>query len=1073
VGGETFLGRQEFLKIASDVWERALSGERQSILLAGSPGIGKTRLAAEIADSLEKRSATTHWGRAWESGGAPALWPWIQILRGCLALGAASRARAALGARATFLDEVVSSAQTALHDVPLEAPFALFDTIENFLSNLSVEEPLLLLLDDLHAADPSSLHLLEFIARQRSQARILLIATFRPAELSNVPRGEETISSVSREGELLELGGLSDEDVRALARALNFRLSDDAVMALPLLSGGNPLVVRELARVEDGGLSRPGAMTFSNAIRRRVDGAGGGNVMRVAATIGRRVPFDLVLEVVDGQEGDARRYLGRAAAEGLIEIDPQADAFTFSHDLVRSSLYEDIGAEAREQLHARIAGVLERRYRHRLEDQADLIAHHHLHSGVQSLDKAIQFLRMAGEVSMRRFAYEAAQGRFQQAVDLLDEPSEVRCDLLIALGTAQRRGGEASADATLTEAARLARDLGDGNRLATALIAFVGNAGSPYIRMDSWLALVEDALENAPPDDDRLKARLLASLTSLLSDPEEDERRSEILEQALELATSTGEDFVKAEVLYSAGLTMFFLRNESQERFVDELLELVARLKRGASPILALRARELELFGRRLRTIFLLENGDVLGFENEASAVIKGAEELGQPVHLLGAECLRSAKDQMVGRVDQIERRSATFPQMLPDSLFAFVAYWVSTGWALFEQDRLSELRDLLTSLLESMPRLTGIRLFLAMEAIQNDRYDDARTVMAPIATNVAGLPHDAQWLSFVAGSAWILKELGDKTACADVYDLLLAHRDKQVIIAFGQASLYLGSVELHLGMAAAGAQNLEVAIDHYERAVSVHEAIGAPAWAGRSGFELAVALASIGEDATRSIDLARQALGQIENTAMHYLRRLIEGFLDEHDRAPGRDAIEAFEKEGDVWLVKAFGMEARIKSIRGMEYLARLVSSPGVEIHASDLLSGGSVRSDDVPPIELGVGGGADPVLDERAKKEFARRLRELEEDIDEAQSHNDPEKAARLEMERDVIMDELGRVTGIMGRTRSFSDASEKARVSVTKATKRAIALIRPRHPQLAEHLEARITTGTFCSYRPSMPI
>jgi hypothetical protein len=1069
MGGEPFFGRRQFLTTASDAWQRALNGERQVLLLAGAAGMGKTRLASEIIDSLAMQGASAHWGRAWESGGAPALWPWIQILRGCLAAPAAGRVQEALGDRAALLDQMVMSAHGAADDVPAERSFALFDAIETLLVVASWDQPLVLVVDDLHAADPSSLHLLEFIVRQKSPARLFLIVTMRPAELEGVPRGEETVSAVVREGDLLELAGLADHDVAALARSLDVRVDDDLVATLPTITRGNPLLVRELTRAATApGVGRPSALTFGTAIHHRVPSAAMLELLRVGATIGRRVPLDLLFDLTGTHQGDGRRDLSRLADEELIAIDPQAEEFAFSHDLIRSSLYEEIPFEMREQLHAQIASALEIRHRRRLQEHADLIAHHYLRAGSSARAKAIEFLQLAGDVSMRRLAYEAAEESFEQALRLTQESTSLRCDLLISLGTAQRRSGRAAADATLTEAALLARELEDGDRLATALIALVSLSTNPYSRLDEHIRLVEHALTSFPPQDTRLKARLLAGLAILLCDPEDDARRAEVVEEALELAGATGDESVMADVLHSAGNTMFYLRTDTHERHLDELLRCVSRLRRGGSPALQLRARELELFARGLRTIVLLEEGEVLAFEREASAVLKGASELGQPIHTLSAECLRSAKDQMVGRMDEIERRSAAFPQLLPDNMLAFVAYFVSTGWALFEQDRLSELRELLVSLLEGMPRLTGVRLLLAMEAIQAGRPIHARRVMAPLVRNIDELPRDAQWLSFVAASSWILKELADHEACARVYHLLLPHRGRHVVIGFGQASLYLGAVDLHLGMAAAGSRDLEAAAQHLEQAIASLDAIGAPAWGARARLELAHVIGT--QHRATAQDLARQALEQIDGTTMLFLRRCITQFLDTEHEEASRLPIRAFERDGAVWLVRAFGVEARVKDVRGMDYLKRLIASPGVEMHVTHLAGGGD-RGSSVRPEHSDVSSSAMPLLDERAKKEFARRIRDLEEDIEEARANLDDERAARLQAEKDAIVQELRRAVGLWGRSRVFSDGAEKARISVTKAIRRAIALINDPHPELAAHLDAHVMTGTFCSYRPAI--
>lgn len=1077
MGAEPFIGRSDSLGTVLGAWEQARSEGRQVVLVAGAPGLGKTRLASEIANVVRGGpDGSCHWGRGWESGGTPALWPWIQILRSCFELSGVSKARAGLGTRAALLDDVVGAANPApgSSTSPFDTQFTLFDTIESFLAALSQEQPLLLIMDDLHACDPSTLHLLDLVMRSRAPARMLVLGTFRPNELRATAGGGEVVATGVREGRVLELQALSDEEVRALATALDETLPKDVIDALPDLTAGNPLFVREITRSASRSTTQAAAVPIglANALRDRLNAASEtlGEVLATASVIGRTVPVPVLVALVDSPEAAARRDVGRAVAEGLVKLDARSDEFTFVHDLVRSSLYDELPVSRREELHARAAAALERLYEHQVERHADLIAHHHVRSGDVSTGKAMRFLHIAGSVAMRRFAYEAAEERFQLALALCGDDSESRCDVLISLGTAQRRNGSTSADETLIEAAQLARVSQDGDRLALALITLIGTAGqNPYLRDHQRIALVEDALENLPPQDERLRARLLACLVVLLSDPEDAIRREDALKEALDLTRTLEDDLVAAEVLFAAAVTMFFQRTDAQRGYVKDLFAAVDRLRKHAPPIVQIRARELELYARRLRTTFLLEEGDILGFERDAAAVIKGAGELNQPLHFLGAECLRSARDQMLGRVDAIERRAGAFAQLLPESMLAFVAYMVHTGWALFEQDRLAEMKDLLTELLEGMPRLTGLRLFLAMEAIQGGRPAEAKMHMAPLATKLSSLPYDAQWLSFVAGSAWIFRELELDAACEEVYELLQEHGHEHVVISFGQASCYLGSVELHLGLAAAGSRRLDVAIRHLETAVSAHDEVGASAWAARSRFELARAIAEKDGNTTEAITVAQGALDQLRDVPMLYLKRQITGFIEGVEHATtARIGKPTFEREGDVWLVRGWNSEVRVKNVRGMEYLERLTQLPDVELYAAELLSGPHAESSQHARDVLPSTTSTVPLLDEQAKREYRQRIRDLEEDIQEADMNNDTERRARLQSELDMIMDELRRAAGLAGRTRSFTTETEKARISVTKAIRRAIAAIRTHDPMLAEELDRRIMTGTFCCYR-----
>jgi hypothetical protein len=162
-----------------------------------------------------------------------------------------------------------------------------------------------------------------------------------------------------------------------------------------------------------------------------------------------------------------------------------------------------------------------------------------------------------------------------------------------------------------------------------------------------------------------------------------------------------------------------------------------------------------------------------------------------------------------------------------------------------------------------------------------------------------------------------------------------------------------------------------------------------------------------------------------------------------------------------------------RLRDVKGLRYIAVLLASPGREVHVLELVSAAAGRpadararlaADDVvasPPSDL------DPLLDEQAKKEYGRRLVELEEELEQVRDWGDTERAIRLEGELDLLNRELARALGLRGRDRTFSSPAERARISVTKAIKTAIRLIDKQCPELAAHLEASIQTGRSCSY------
>jgi hypothetical protein len=185
----------------------------------------------------------------------------------------------------------------------------------------------------------------------------------------------------------------------------------------------------------------------------------------------------------------------------------------------------------------------------------------------------------------------------------------------------------------------------------------------------------------------------------------------------------------------------------------------------------------------------------------------------------------------------------------------------------------------------------------------------------------------------------------------------------------------------------------------------------------------------------------------------------------------PAADAV--FRREGEFWTIAYRGQTFRLRDVKGLRYIASLLASPGREVHVLELLSVATGRPSDARArlAESDVVGSwpsdLDPVLDDQAKKEYGRRLQELEDELEQARDWRDSERAARLEHELDLLTRELARAIGLRGRNRTFASPAERARINVTKAIRTAIRLIDQQCPALAAHFEASIQTGRSCSY------
>ena len=249
---------------------------------------------------------------------------------------------------------------------------------------------------------------------------------------------------------------------------------------------------------------------------------------------------------------------------------------------------------------------------------------------------------------------------------------------------------------------------------------------------------------------------------------------------------------------------------------------------------------------------------------------------------------------------------------------------------------------------------------------------------------------------------------------------------------------------------------------------------VGAPYEAAVARMGLAEALRAGGrqDQADSELEAARGVLDRIEATQTATPAARVEG-RDALDEEPAAD-LNMFRREGDYWSVVFEGRTVRVRDLKGMRYLARLLAHPGREFHVLDLVAAETGR---VSQAESGQAAGlsrralgdAGEMLDARAKNAYRRRLAEIEDDMEQARAIGDTERAAQADAERDFLVRELSRAVGLGGRDRRAASASERARAGVTRAVRQAIARIAAHHPQLGEHLNHAVRTGTHCAYLP----
>ncbi|MGI8863936.1 MAG: protein kinase domain-containing protein [Solirubrobacteraceae bacterium] len=456
-----FVGRGDELGRLQGAFTEACAGAGRVALVAGQAGMGKTRLADELAHYAESHGAYVLWGRCHETGGAPAYWPWIQVVR----------AYARASGRST--EDVENPAEE-----PQASRAQLFESFVTLLRSAAQVRPVLVVLDDLHRADTSSLLVLAEVARRLSDMRLLVLASYRDDELDE----QHPLTGMLAELDAvpwrrrLVLEGLSAPDVQALLSAGTQEGLEDAELALASAmhreSDGNPFFVHELVRhlIETRRLAHRGGHWTGDAAAIAELGIPDGvrdvvgqrltrrsseclRVLNAAAVIGREFPVSVLPQVAGLDANQVNRAVKEALDARIIrplrhrDRDRDGDRdrdrrYIFSHTLIRETLYSDISLTRRARLHGKVGEAFETVYGDRSSGHLSELAHHFAEAAAAgNPDKAIEFGRSAGEQAMRQFAYEAAAGHLRRTLKVLDRGPSVdlglRCELLLELGDAE------------------------------------------------------------------------------------------------------------------------------------------------------------------------------------------------------------------------------------------------------------------------------------------------------------------------------------------------------------------------------------------------------------------------------------------------------------------------------------------------------------------------------------------------------------------------------------------------------------------------------------------------------------
>jgi hypothetical protein len=1028
------VGRDRELATLDEALHRVSCGEREVVVITGEPGIGKSRLIDELAARVTAHGGRAAWGRTTEVGLTPAFWPWMQIL------GALEEDND----RAPRLGTLDGRGDAG-------ARLALFDAVVAFLGRRAERQPLALLVDDAHAADPSSLQLLEHVVPLLARRRILVALAARDGDAA--PEVASALGRILRGARRIALGRLQRDEV---ARLVGDRADAARVFEL---SEGNPLFVEELlASAEAGGdLQLPQLSSVREVVRERVARlpAATRDVLRAAAVVGREFRGAVVAEILDGTDAAAR--LAPALRLGMVAV-TTPDRYRFSHALIAEAIADELDPTERARCHLRAAQALERR----APDDSAAIAHHLLAAGSLAAEAAVAAAERAAHTAAAQLAFEDAASLLERALAALAlaAPGDARRRVELACARAealQHAGQHARAIALLDELEPALQGLGDGELFARCALArgvrWSFGTSDPLL-----IAALENALARLPDTPTPLRARVLARLAAAAQPAADPNVPVERAREAIAMARSFPAR-ERLDITYTATAALVdYVPPDELDALHRDVLELARAV-----------GDRLIAVHTQLRMCFTaLERIDREGFERAAAAHAALVGSLGLPrwlwrVHMIDA--LRAHLEGDFTAAVALADRARQIASMLADEnmLDLCTAHEAFAAWAQ-------------TGAIGDAARELATRMGAEREAIRAwiaaDRGD-----LADARAQLAAMQHLPRDMGLAALAATATVAVGDLEGAARSYEHLAACTGRIVLgsmVGFCVVDLY----DRVLLVLATALGRWDAVDAHARAALAVAGQLASPVWAARVRGDWADALARRGRggDAERARALWTEVLAEAERMHMPGLAARARAAVSAVDpavtapsREPGAAAGEKTARRGaarvtiiragELWLVSGFGDEIHVRDSRGMQMLARLVCDAGRELHALELSGAG----------EAADGGDAGEVIDALARAQYRERLAELVAERDQAQAWGDAGRAARADAEIEALTAELSRAVGLGGKQRRVGAASERARSNVQRRILHAIQQIRAGSQRLGEHFAATVRTGTYCCYEP----
>jgi DNA-binding CsgD family transcriptional regulator len=899
------IGREPELAALHSELDAANNSQGRVVLLEGEAGIGKTSIARAFAGRAAAQGTLVLWGRCLEQEGAPAYWPWLQVLRQLAQSKDDHALRAALGRDAGCLAEICPELTDRLPDLASPPPlsdaaharFRIFDTAAALWKRVAAIQPLLLIFEDVHWADAASLRMLEFVAGEVSGARLLMLATLRNDALLAQHPLTATLNELRRRAVVQRLA-LSGLHIEHTARLIELETGNAPTAAATAFvhakTDGHPLFVVEVARHLARESPDAGAWHVPEGIRAVITSRvsrlsrAAEHLLQRASIVGTHFSFSLLRRLQPEQSAERLlSALDEALAERVVRRADEPGWYRFGHVLTRDTLYDALPLLERARWHERIGLALEEEHRHRLEPVLRLLAHHFnaaLPAG--SPAKAVDYAMLAAREATARLAYEEAAHCLSLALDATSQSTSVdvgvRCRLTISRAVARMKSGHAlAALEDLTEAAHEARHLGAADDLAQAAIEFEEVAWRLGLPGERAQRLLESALAQIGDGDDTIRVKLQSALVRALAFAGQAEHARVLQAQTAELARRLGEP----TALHAALRSRFFLPWQPQE--LEVLLatahETVAIAQRSGNA-------ERILDATAFRLHLLLATGDAAGFDTDLQRFGELAEALQQPFHRYHAASMRAAQAVAKGHLADAEalaRGAVRLGARLP-GLDASGTYGMQMFTIVRERGELAQLAPQIAQFVQRTPGSATWRPALALVLAELGEIDAATAKLDELAADRFGmLPRDSLWLVSMAYLAEACVRVRHRSHAQALYDLMSPWSARNVVA--GSVGMCYGPADRFLGMLCTLLEQWDAAERHFETAIEMTELQGARLWLAHSLTQFAAMLFERGtsDDRHRADKLLESAQRIATDLSLRALQKRFSDLSQAHPARP------------------------------------------------------------------------------------------------------------------------------------------------------------------------------------------